>query len=87
MVIYSDRMGLAKSVKTDVLLEYDTWGCHKFPVAVHIFQADLTSFGEWESQEEDMTFRRKGLPSEKNRTLKILVLYIPKRMDLPNTNK
>lgn len=41
IVIYSDRMGLAKSVKTDVLLEYDTWGCHKFPVAVHVFQADL----------------------------------------------
>lgn len=41
-ISHCDRMSLAKSGKTtDVLLECDTRGCHKFPVAVQVFEADL----------------------------------------------
>lgn len=40
--IQCDRIGLALRVKTaDVLLKCDTWVAKKFPVAVHVFQADL----------------------------------------------
>lgn len=65
-LIHCDRISLAKLGKTtDVLLECDTWGCHKFPVAVHVFEADLAqdlangnSRGRYDFQAQKTCYRK-----------------------------
>lgn len=75
-LIHCDRMGLAWPGKTtDVLLECDNPGCQKFPVAVHVFGADLAQvLANGEQQGDDMTHGHKRLIIGSEGTLKMQVL-------------